>query len=167
MHYTPYEEKDLFAMMLLVEGEGNFQVISCIEKDSKAGNRMLEVDLNVWDSNGKQKKVRDYIMIDDSVKLYYFSHACGLEVEYKNGTLKSEMYDGRCGKCVIGISPAGDRVDNRTGESKHYDAKNNIRKYKIKEKADPAPSKATIYDAPSSSVRAPTPPPLLDDDIPF
>ncbi len=150
MRIQPKTEAEIADDNLVMEGEYPFEVITAAETQSKAGNDMLKLWINVVDPEGRNHGVWDYLVSMDSMayKIRHFSESIGMLPEYERGELLAEALVGCTGKCKIAIQPAkGD-----------FAAKNVVKDY-IK-RTTPAPAKATV---------AKSKPPVEDmnDTIPF
>jgi hypothetical protein len=122
-NFEPKAEDEL--VDLLEEGDGNYEVASAEAKTSKNGNPMIVLALKVWDKNGDQKFVYDYLILNGSKysmrKIRHFCYSNGMEDFYNAGKFSASDCVDRTGKCVIGI-----QID-KTGQ---YAPKNVINDYK-------------------------------------
>lgn len=147
----PKTEEELDFERLLPKGVYDFEIVKAEEKQSKKGNDMIAVNLKVFHGDGFQF-VRDFLMEAMSHKLRHFAETVGLLESYDSGQLDANDLVGRSGKARIDIEPAGE-----------FPAKNVVKDYGEKKKADPA-AKGPLMNAgpkPSSDDADP------DQEIPF
>ena len=87
MKFQPKSREEL--RDLLPEGEYQAVVSDAVEKQSKAGNEMIELKLSVWDQAGNQRSIVDRLIVMDSCmwKIHDFCESAGLMDEYKSGSL--------------------------------------------------------------------------------
>jgi hypothetical protein len=96
-------EKELNQKDLLKEGIYDFEVGQAVDKVSKAGNEMIQLDLTVYDSNGKKYYIYDYILESFPKKFHHAVKACGLLKGNKELDLYATDFIGKCGKVQVGI----------------------------------------------------------------
>lgn len=105
-NFTPLSDEELDAIDVIPEGTYNFEVISSIRKISKAGNPIAELQLKVWDNEGKIHNIFDYLVFSsinlNIRKISHFSKATGIYEEYKKGCIRDELHN-LSGKAHIGI----------------------------------------------------------------
>lgn len=108
MRVEPKTEAEIQAMNLRNPGEYDFLVVDAIEKRSSKGNDMVELKLQMEDSEGRQFTLFDYLVSIDSMayKLRHFAETTGLIAEYEKGDMAAEYMQGRTGKCKVGTQPA-------------------------------------------------------------
>lgn len=150
LSFEPKKEDELID--LLEKGDGDYEVIKAVRKDSKSnGLPMIELQLKVWDHNGTQGLVYDYLMLTGSKfslrKIRHFCYSNGMESFYESGKLSASDCEGKTGKCYIGIQK------DKNGQ---YPDKNIIADY-------------TMSNVNSNSLNNKNglEPPVHDDDIPF
>lgn len=113
-----YEPKDLIDLM--AEGEGDFKIIKAINRQSKAGNDMMVLDMRVRDCNGKEGFCTEFLVqgADESSKKR-------LATKIKNiakAINKPELYGPKAmlapqdllgckGKCYIKVQAGGEYPD--------------------------------------------------------
>lgn len=99
--WTVYKENEVEQInSMFVVGECEFQIVFAEEKVSKAGNEMIKVVLDVWDSNGKKIKLYDYI-VDIPTMAWKVKHFCeSIAVDYEKGSFSAESIVMKGGKCV-------------------------------------------------------------------
>ena len=149
--FTPLTDDELDAIDLIPQGVYDFEVIKSTRRTSKAGNPMAELQLNVWDNEGKQHIVFDYLVFSNINlyirKLSHFCKATGLEAEYKRGLIP-EILEKYSGKVEIGIQ---DEQPKSTGG--FYPKKNIVLDY-VKRDAEASTTKPKEEE-------------FVDSDIPF
>lgn len=139
-NFKPESEEDL--LDLLEEGEGSFEVIAAERKDSNAGNPMIVLNLKVWDKNGEQKFIKDYLILGDKKffkrHIRHFCYSCGLEQAYNDGKFNASDCVGKTGNLTIGIQKEGFGKDGKFYKAKNIviDYINSIEESKIKVKVN-------------------------------
>ena len=146
MNFEPKTKAQLDEIMLMAKGEYDFEVLFAQDTVSKNRNPMIKLQLGIYDSTGKMRKLYDYLVPSMEVKLQHFCDSTGLLPQYQSGTLKADMCVGRSGRCKLDIEP----------EQSGYPAKNCVRDYCIR-KAKPIGEAAQV---PSQEV-------VDDTDVPF
>lgn len=149
-NFDPMTEEEIASSSLVEDGIYNFQVLKSTRKMSKSGNDMAEVQLNIWDNDGKIHPVFDYLVFSkiplNIKKVKHFCDATGLVEEYKKGQMPEEL-ESLSGKVQIGTQE--ERPNPNGGV---YARKNFVVDYILSDKG---------------SDKAPTVDPELDDSIPF
>lgn len=130
--FTPKTEEELNANNLLTPGIANFEVVQAMQKVSKSGNSMIEMKLRIWDRNGKEKIIHDYLVDIPSMsyKIKHFCDSTEMSDKYEQGCFSDVDCIGKTGKLKIIISkdktggyPDKNSVaDYLTTESKKEDA---------------------------------------------
>lgn len=114
-NFTPLTDEQLNAIDIVPDGVYDFQVIKSTRKDSKAGNPMAALQLMIWDKEGKERLVFDYLVFSqvnlNIKKLSHFCKAVGLEKEYLSGKVPEDL-TSYSGKVIIGTQ---DEMPNPTG----------------------------------------------------
>lgn len=150
---TPMSEEELNAFDLIEEGIYDFEVLKAERKISKSGNHMAQLQLNVWDKNGKSNVVFDYLVFSSVKfcvrKVRHFCEAAGIIEDFEKGTIREEL-EGLCGKVSIGVQES---LPNPTGG--YYPSKNVVIDYVTKDNAQQSNDKKTEED------------PFPGEDIPF
>jgi hypothetical protein len=104
--FTPLSDEELDLMDLVPEGEYDFEVIKSQRKTSKKGNPMCELQLQVYDKEGRSHIIFDYLVFSsvnlNIKKISHFAKAVGLHEQYMKGSLPEEFHSFS-GKCLIGI----------------------------------------------------------------
>jgi hypothetical protein len=148
--FNPMTDEELENAGLLEPGVYDFEVAKASQKISKSGNPMAELTLNVWNKDGKQHGVFDYLVFSNVPlnirKVKHFCDATGLQEEYKKGAIPTELAR-YCGKVQINIQ---EEKPNPNGGM--YPRKNIVVDYVMTEKGA---VKHETQDIP------------LNDDVPF
>lgn len=121
--------------LLLEKGIYTFQVLKATFKMSKEkikdgivkpSNPMIELQLTVWDSIGKEHLVYDYLVSSKGMnwKIRHFCEAVGLIKEYEAGKFNEILCEGKSGKVSIN-QQKGVRQDDGT----YYKDKNVVEDY--------------------------------------
>lgn len=99
---------------LLPQGVYSFEVTKSTRKVSKSGNDMAELNISVWDSNGKVYYLRDWLVFSSVAlnirKIKHFCDAVGLAEQYKKGELPEDL-EKLSGKVKIGIEDEQPKAD--------------------------------------------------------
>lgn len=103
MKFTPKTEREIAEEGLLPEGEYDFEVIAAEEAISKAGNEMIVLRLRVFDQDGDQRTIRDWLMSDNHRKLRGACETMGLLDRYDAGSLDAADFIGRVGRVKLVI----------------------------------------------------------------
>lgn len=104
MNYTPKTEAQLTEEALLPEGIYDFEVIDTKDTPSKKGNDMITLKLAVFDGEGRERHLFDYIAFGSSFgerKFRRAAAACGLLEIYSAGNLIDRTFMGACGQVLI------------------------------------------------------------------
>lgn len=147
MRVTPKTEQEVASAGLFKAGVYDFEVMDATEKQSKAGNDMLELKIRAYDAEGKQQTIFDYLVDTDgsAYKVRNFAVAVGMLKQYDSGNLPAHSMIGLTGQCRVIIKK------DRSGE---YPDKNAITDY-------------VKAGTPATNVGGPRAEPDLDDSIPF
>jgi hypothetical protein len=116
LSFTPKSEEEV--LNLLKPGVYDFQVKTAENSTSKKGNAMIKLTVVVWDKEGNEHYITDYLMASLMFKLKHFCDTVGLEEKYNQGQFTAEDCLNKSGKCKIRIDEAGE-----------YPAKNSIQDY--------------------------------------
>jgi hypothetical protein len=148
VRFQPKTEKEVAEAGLLAKGVYDFEVTEATEKQSKAGNDMVELIVAVYDAEGRSRKIFDWLVDSEgsAYKIRHFAEAAGLLPQYEKGDLPAHAMIGRTGRCQVIIKK------DKTGE---YPDKNAIADYVSGGASKPAAAPAD------------TTPALVDDEIPF
>lgn len=102
--FTPLTDEQLDSINLIEDGIYNFEVTKSTRKTSKSGNPMAELQLMVWDNQGKTHYIFDYLVFSQvNLNIKKISHFCksvGLASEYSKGEIP-EALEHYCGKVEV------------------------------------------------------------------
>ncbi len=105
-NFQPFSDEELNAPDLIPIGIYDFEVVKSTRKVSKSGNPMAELNISVWDKEGRNHFIFDYLVFSsvkmNIKKVSHFSKAVGLGEEYKKGELPEDL-ERFSGKVEIGI----------------------------------------------------------------
>jgi len=101
MRFTPKSNEELQEMNLIKEGVYAFEIVNAVNKTSKAGNEMIELNLKVYDNLGIEKFLFDYLLESMPFKLKHFAETAGLLEKYEAGNLSAEDCMYKCGQVQI------------------------------------------------------------------
>lgn len=120
MKFTVLNEEELAAQRgTLKSGYCDFEVISAKDKISKSsGNEMIELTLRVWDSEGRQAQLFDYLVSSFQPKIKSFFDSIGAPQTYESGEIDANVIVGATGRAKLGIE-----------KSEQYGDKPKIRDY--------------------------------------
>lgn len=147
MSYTPKTRDQLEKESLLPEGIYDFEIIETSDRPSKKGNEMIMLKFCVFDEDGGQHYIFDYIVFGNNFgerKLHHAAEACGLMNTYDSGKLIASDFMGCAGKMLV-------KQQDGTGE---FPAKNIVGDY--------VPPSATDKPAAPRKIKD-----IINDDIPF
>lgn len=109
---------------LLKPGQCDFEVKTAnLHTKEKIGGEVSEsihLILRLYDANGKEADVHDYLTPAFAHKFRHFAYATGLGHLYEKGEIEPEDCAGRTGRCIV-----------RTKEQRGYEPKNDIADYVI------------------------------------
>jgi hypothetical protein len=151
--FTPKSEKELQSMNLIDVGQYPFEVLAAHDKDekgqpliSKKGNSMIKLKLKVWDINGNERVIYDYLVAMDNMiyKIKHFCDSVGLTVQYEQGRFSAHDCLGKSGTLDIVIQK------DKTGQ---YADKNAVKDY--------------VVTVNSKTAQVNNEVPFDDDDVPF
>lgn len=146
-NFNPMTEEEINSANLIENGVYNFEVLSSTRKISKSGNPMAELQLHVWDKNGKTHIIFDYLVFSSIAlnikKVKHFCDATGLQVEYAKGEIPENL-ERYCGEVQIGTQEEQPRQGGGFYPKKNividYCYQNNIVNEHIKSKREEATS---------------------------
>lgn len=129
MKFTPKTEQEIVEDGLIPDKTiCDFEVLRGEDKQSKAGNEMIVLTLNVFHNDASGRSITDYLVSTMEFKLRQAADACGLLAQYEKGELVAEDFEGKSGKCVVAIDKGS--VD--------YPLPKNVIKSYVKRSAAPA-----------------------------
>lgn len=119
--FTPKSEEEITKSGLLEKGEYDFVVKSAQIKPSKSsGKPMVELVLGVWDKEGREHTIFDYLVDAIEYKIRHFCYSVGLGDKYEAGGFYPEESIGKNGLCKVFIK------EDKSGQ---YPPKNSIADY--------------------------------------
>lgn len=80
-------------------GECNIEIINGVEKVSKKGNPMIEVNIKAIDKRGQSISVRDYLVDHVIWKIKEFCRA--FDLDFEEGEVNISAIEGKKGKAEI------------------------------------------------------------------
>lgn len=158
MRFEPKTREEL--SNLLQEGIYKGHVKTAIEKTSRSERQMFALEVEIYDSEGRAKNVKDYIVLSEDMqwKLYDFCDSAGIMDRYNAGEVSAEDCLDRTVFC---------RVTRKEAEG-DFPAKNEIKGYLTADKAEKLAKKAEKPTRGKAPVkRDPVPVPPVDPDCPF
>lgn len=148
MKFTPKTEKEIEEANLWGVGEYDFTITEGTDTQSKAGNDMIVLTVQVYNEQGGYKIITDFLLEAIEYKLRHAAEACGLLEQYETGFLEGLMFKGKSGRCKLGIEK------DKTGQ---YADKNRITDYLVDKSKRSANGGAATQTAQND----------LNDEIPF
>ncbi len=103
MRLTPMSDEQLAVVNLIEKGKYQFEVTNAEDTQSKSGNDMIKLTLTVWDNEGRQHTVFDYLLEAFPKKLKHFAKHLGLITKYEAGELLADDCIGKCGTLDLTI----------------------------------------------------------------
>lgn len=144
MKVAPISESEAIAPGLLKRGLYDFEVIEATEKLSSTGNDMIELLNKVYDTEGRSRLLKDWLVETEGMayKTRHFATTTGTLKDYEKGELRAADLVGKVGRCQVGIE-------------------------KDKKLLYPDKNKIQDYVPASGKLVASVPDPQMDDEIPF
>ena len=119
MKFTPKSEEDIQKEGLMPAGIYPFTVLEAVDTVSKAsGNEMIKIKLAVYDNEGRERHLYDYLLESMAAKFRHFCVQTGMEGRYQDGSVAAEHCEGKDGYVKIKIGkakgdfPAKNEVDD-------------------------------------------------------
>lgn len=105
MKFTPRTEAETKqeSANLWEPGFYDFEIMTGTDKTSKSGNEMIELKVKIFNNEGEEKIVFDYLLESMAWKLRHASEACGLLAKYEKGELVGGDFEGCTGKLKLKI----------------------------------------------------------------
>lgn len=155
MRVTPKSEAEIASENLLTAGIYDFEVVKAEDQVSKAsGNDMIKLTLHVYDADGTEHLVFDYLLDAMAAKLRHAAEVFGMLAKYERGALISDEMVGKTGKVNIIV---------RKNKDPQYADQNAVKDYVI----GSSPNAPTSRIAPRTTTRTQTGGGDIDDEIPF
>jgi hypothetical protein len=103
MRFTPLTKEQLAAQRgVLKPGPAEFMVTEAKEDTSKSsGNPMIKLTVKVWDDDGREGTVFDYLLESVQWKLAAFFESIGRPELYESGELDPVVLVGLTGRCKL------------------------------------------------------------------
>lgn len=124
MKFQPKTREELDSELLIEPGTYKFQVMKANDAYSKAGNEMIKLELKIWDNNGHERIVFDYLLEAMGHKLRHFCESCEVLDKYESGELRAFDLPGRTGQLVL--LKESERPNPQGG---YFPAKNSVKDY--------------------------------------
>lgn len=152
MRFTPAteEQQERRSFEPFPAGEYDYEVDAAEETQSKAGNAMIKLTLNVFNQDGAKRVVFDYLLETAAWKIKQFAASCGLLTKYETGLIEAYEMVGKTGRLKL-----------RVESSEQYGDQNKVAFYL----AAPSGTGYTGRSAPQPAAKVNDRP--LDDEIPF
>lgn len=102
LNFEPKTEEQLNNLM--PDGQYNFHVSKAEDYVAKtSGDEMIKLTLLVWDHNGRERQITDYLTSKAIYKIKHFCDAVGLTEKYSSGNLHASDCEGsdKIGKLLI------------------------------------------------------------------
>jgi hypothetical protein len=172
LNYQVMDEQEAMQerFQLLPKGEYDAVIVKSEDKvSSNSGNPMMDMTLQVYDREGHQHPVRDFLVFTKSMmwKAIHCADSAGVINEYKSGKLCSSIIEGKTVRIKLGIEEGKeipeDKLQDKSPGSKYPD-KNKVEDYikKISQSSFGAGSSGNYSRPPMQE-----PPPHDDEDVPF
>jgi hypothetical protein len=87
-------------------GVYQFYIVEAQEKTSRAGNGMIEINVEITRKDGARKLVRDWLLPQRPLKLLHACVTCGVENKYRAGVLSDDDLLGKRGRLKLGVERA-------------------------------------------------------------
>lgn len=154
--FQPLSEEEINAMSIVSPGIYNFEVIKAEHKTSKANNPMVELQLKIWDNQGRERVVFDYLVSIPSMmyKIRNFCKCIKIMDKYNYGSFNAQDCIGKLGKAEIIIQQG----QAKEGGGRYQD------KNAVKDYISETQGELQTSFVPKQSEIAP---PVFDEDIPF
>lgn len=138
MKFTPKTEEELKKeMVALVKGMADFEIEQVSEEKSSNGNDMLKVTLKVWDQEGTEGKIWDYITTTAQWKLKQLLDAVGQGDKYETGEIHTHELEGKTGKLKIRIQKATGEYGEKPAVAEYVKKSGQVKTSEIKKQELP------------------------------
>lgn len=126
-NFTPMTDEDIQNEMderqkefLLEDGTYDIKVTKCVERQSKSGNDMFEISIEIVNPKGKNRTVFEYILHDQKWmhKLKSVCDCLDMGEQYSKGSISCDDFESKAGRAEV------ERFND-----KQYGWKNKISKY--------------------------------------
>lgn len=105
--YTRMTDEEDKMRLVLPAGEYPFAILSVEQKKTKAGdNEMLCLELIAFDINGRERKVKDWVVFMDSFmwKFKHLCETCGLKDKYDENLVEAKDFLGKHGIVKLSVA---------------------------------------------------------------
>lgn len=165
--FAPLSDAELSSFPILPPGVYDFEVLKSTRKVSSSGNDMCEVNLCIWDKEGKTSSLFDYLVFStvplNIRKIKHFCDAVGLADNYKRGELP-ESLQGLSGKVQIGVKDEQPKNDGNG----YWPKKNIVEDYVMTDKGAVKYERPTVANSFEKKPLSRTDQELAaDQDVPF
>jgi len=170
LNYTVMDEAEAMQerFQLLPKGEYDAVIVKSEDKvSSNSGNPMMDMTLHVYDAQGHEHPVRDFLVFTRTMmwKAIHCAESAGVIDQYKSGRLCSNIIQCKTVRIKLGIEEGKEIPEDKLGDRSpgdKYPDKNKVEDY-IKRDSQ------SSYKIPGSYQRPPMqePPPHNDEDVPF
>ena len=168
MKFTPKSdeqiEKEQRERMLWDKGVYSYEILEYVtfgtktiktcDTQSQKGNDMMQLVVKLFNDDGRESVLIDYITESLAFKLKHLAYSHGMGQQYDAGELHAPDFIGKCGKAEVGVSKGKKKED---GSDDKYPDKNSIVDYVVDGGAD-----QSSMPPPGHPANAP-----IDDTIPF
>lgn len=155
---------------LLPSGEYDAVIIKSEDKISaSSGNPMMDITLQVYDKEGYQHPVRDFLVFTKAMmwKAIHCADSAGIIEQYKAGKLCSNTIQGKSVRIKLGVEEGKEIPEDKLGDRSpgaRYPDKNKVEDYiKRTSQSSFGAGSAGNYSRPPMQ----DPPPNEDEDVPF
>lgn len=149
MKYPVLSNEELVAQRgNLKPGQADFEVIAAKDDVSKKGNPMVKLTLSIWDSEGRQGQIFDYLVSNVQWKIKGFFDSIGNPEAYESGEIDADVIVGACGKVQLVMQKD---ISGKYGDQ--IKVRDYLKAGEIKESQKPTSDPASILGG--------------EDDIPF
>ena len=153
MRFAKKTEQELQIMNLIDKGQYQYTVLAAEDAVSKSGKDMIKLQLKVWDADGREHLIYDYLLEAMPQKLKHFADTCGLADKYELGEINADDCKHKSGYLELIIQ------EDKSGQ---YGPRNSVKDYikrsNVTEFAKPG--KETVKENGKEAD-------LFNDDIPF
>lgn len=122
--FETYTDEQIGGMNLIPEGMYDFQVVKCEDKVSQSGNSMLKLQLKIWDNEGRERTVFDYLVstANWAWKVKHFFESIDAMNIYEQKKVDESSIRDRCGKLnlIINEQKKGDYAGTKQNSVKDY-----------------------------------------------
>jgi hypothetical protein len=103
MNFQPKTEQEIAENKLWPRGDYDFEIMDAREKNSGAGNEMIELKVKITRPDGSSRVVTDYVLPKRPEKFLHCCAACGLLDKYRKGLVADDDFVAKRGKIKLGI----------------------------------------------------------------